>query len=243
MRKYRRLVPALGLVLATAYGCADEEPTDPESPTDPAPASPEPGFDFASVQKVESTPELVAKGKEVFSTRCFACHGAEGEGKVGMGPALASKTFLSAASDEMLAKTIAEGRAGTTMIPWKSALQKDEFLGLIAYIRSLAEHEPAELDERPLDGDAAKGEELYRSICARCHGNSGSGYAESSSGTGIGRKGFLDVASNGYIRYLVKHGKSQTQMRPFEKGAPTAVANLEDKEIDSIIAYLREKAW
>ena len=241
MGKYICTTAVLGLLFAG--GCDDGNKSSDAAKAPAKAAQKSDSYDPSAVTKIETSPSLVAAGKEVFSTRCFTCHGNDGEGKVGMGPALASETFLAAASDEMLAKTVADGRPGTTMIPWKGALKKDEFMGVLAYIRSMAEHEPATLDEKPLAGDTKKGEQLYRSICARCHGNSGAGYSEASSGTGIGRKGFLDSASNGYIRYLVKHGKSQTQMRPFEKGAPTAVANLKDEEIDSVIAYLREKAW
>lgn len=187
--------------------------------------------------------ENIAAGKALFDGRCVSCHGAGGEGRIGMGPALASKSFLEAASDEMLLTTITKGRTGTTMVPWEGAMTRDEIGQVGAYIRSLAEHEPAELDESPLQGKSEMGEDLYRSICARCHGNNGGGYSESSSGTGIGRKVFLDVVSDGYIRHIVKHGKSGTKMRPFEEGAPTAVANLTDVEIDSIIAYLRGQAW
>lgn len=193
--------------------------------------------------KVDMSADNVKKGEEVFNGRCVSCHGPGGEGKIGMGPALASQSFLEAASDEMLMTTVLKGRVGTTMIPWEGAMTHEEVGQVVSYLRSLAPHEAVELDESPLQGEAEMGEDLYRSICARCHGNSGAGYSESSSGTGIGRKAFLDVASDGYIRHIAKHGKSGTKMRPFEEGAPTAVANLTDVEIDSIIAYLRAQAW
>lgn len=201
------------------------------------------GGSGGTLGEVTMTAENIATGKEVFDGRCVSCHGAGGEGRIGMGPALASKSFLEAASDEMLLTTIVKGRAGTTMIPWEGAMTRDEIGQVASYIRSLADHELAELDESPLQGKAEMGEELYRAICARCHGNNGGGYSESSSGTGIGRKVFLDVVSDGYIRHIVKHGKSGTKMRSFEEGAPAAVANLTDVEIDSIIAYLRGQAW
>jgi len=194
----------------------------------------------AGTQIKEANPE---QGKEIYSSKCAACHGAKAEGRIGIGPSLASKTFLEAASDEMLAATIKKGRSGTTMIPWGTVLGETDVRSIIAYIRSTTPHEPAQLDESPLKGSAESGKEIFSGICARCHGSSGAGYQESSSGTGIGRTAFLNSVSNGYLRYIIKHGKSLTQMRPFDSSAPTAVANLGDAEIDNVIAYLRSSAW
>jgi mono/diheme cytochrome c family protein len=193
--------------------------------------------------EVHITPETVARGQAVFNERCTSCHGPGATGRIGLGPALASKSFLEAADDKMLLTTIGNGRAGTTMVPWKTTLRSDDIANVVAYIRSTVPHERVELNEAPLDGEPSMGEDLYRSICAKCHGASGAGYSESSSGTGIGRYAFLSTASNGYIRHIAKHGKTGTKMRPFDSGAPTAVANLNDSEIDSVIAYLRQRAW
>ena len=66
---------------------------------------------------------------------------------------------------------------------------------------------------------------------------------ESANGTGIGRAGFLDSVSNGYLRYVIKHGKSSTPMRPFAAGSKVAVANLSDSQIEDVIAFLRAGAW
>lgn len=207
------------------------------------PAAPEPVVEEPIPTTMTSTPEKIAEGKEIFETRCFSCHGKDGMGKMGLGPAVASETFLAAASDKMLLETVAKGRPGTTMIPWRTAMTAAQIQATVAYLRSMTPHEKAELDESPLKGDIETGEKTYRSICGSCHGSSGAGYSEAGSGTGIGRSAFLDTVSNGYIRYLVNHGKSGTQMKPFEKRATTAVANLSPSEIDSVIAYLRAKAW
>ncbi len=186
---------------------------------------------------------VASEGEKVYNTMCVACHGPAGVGKVGIGPRLASETFLEAASDEMLVKTVTLGRAGTTMPPWGASLSEREIHAIVGYLRGLVPHELAVLDESPLKGDTTAGAATYQAICGRCHGKAGAGYQESSSGTGIGRSAFLDTVSNGYMRHLVKHGKSNTQMRPFDSKAPTAVANLSDTEIDNVITYLRSRAW
>jgi cytochrome c oxidase cbb3-type subunit 3 len=191
---------------------------------------------------VENDPARVAKGKSEF-VACGACHGAEGEGRQGIGPRLNSKTFLAAASDDFLVRTISQGRAGTTMIPWGASYQADDIQSLVAYIRSLNPVPAATLNEAPLSGDATRGAEIYSTICVACHGRTGAGYQETANGTGIGRTAFLDSVSDGFLRYIIKHGKSGTQMRPFATDSKVAVANLTDQQIDDVIAHLRSNSW
>lgn len=234
------------IVLASGCGEAGSGSKKPGTDLAKAPLSREKGVApprwVKAKREVTLSDEKIAKGKALFAA-CAACHGTAGEGKVGTGPRLASKSFLEAAGDDFLKKTISEGRAGTTMIAWKNSYSPEQIEALVAYIRSLLPTEPAELNEAPLRGDSARGGKIFSKVCAKCHGRNGAGYQESSSGTGIGRKAFLETASNGYLRYILKHGKSLTPMRPFDKNEPTAEANLTDQEIDDIIAYLRANAW
>lgn len=192
---------------------------------------------------VAATPARIEEGAELFLRNCVKCHGEDAGGRVGIGPSLRSETFLAAASDKMLLATISEGREGTTMTPWKLVLDTSAREALVAYIRSLTPHTPAKLDESPLRGDPEAGKPIFDGICARCHGRSGAGYIESSSGTGIGRKAFLSTVSDGFLRYMIVHGKSQTQMRGFDGDGPAVVANLEDQQVEDVIAYLRAHAW
>lgn len=215
-----------GVLVAGVAGC--EEPEQVPAPAKDTPIAPE---------------KLVEEGGKLYATNCVGCHGNEGEGRVGMGPRLASESFLAAASDEMLLATISKGRVGTTMAAWGNMLPPSQVEALAAYVRSMVPHERAKLDESPLGGDITAGEQVFSTICSMCHGRNGGGYIESSSGTGIGRKVFLDEVSNGYLRYIIKNGKTQTQMKSFREGAPTAVANLTDKQIEDVIAYMRENAW
>ncbi len=194
------------------------------------------------MREVQNDPKLVAQGKALFGT-CAGCHGATGAGTIGVGPKLNSKTFQAAASDDMLIRTIEKGRKGTTMVPFGANYKKEQIYALVAYIRSLTPTQPAALNEAPLAGDAAKGGTVFRDVCSGCHGRNGAGYQETSNGTGIGRWAFLSNASNGYLRYMIKNGKSGTAMRPFSKGSKVAVANLNNKQIDDVITYLRKNAW
>ena len=191
---------------------------------------------------VQTSAKNVELGKATFGL-CMACHGEDATGRIGIGPRLASKSYLAAASDDFLAGTIKNGRSATTMIPFSAVLNDQQVEAVIAYLRSLEPVEPAVLDESELAGVAQNGERIFRSVCSGCHGRSGAGYQETANGTGIGRKAFLDSASNGFLRYIVSHGKSQTKMRGFAAWNVTAVANLSDQEIDDTLAYLRANAW
>ncbi len=195
-----------------------------------------------NVRTVEVSTRAVATGKVLFGT-CAACHGQDAQGRIGVGPRIASASYLAAASDPFLLDTIREGRAGTTMVAWKDRFDDSQIEALVAYLRSLHDVEPAELDESPLTGDAANGAKVFRTICSGCHGRSGGGFQETAHGTGIGRRAFLESASNGFIRYVVAHGKTQTAMRGFSEESKTAVANLTPQEIDDTIVYLRESSW
>lgn len=191
---------------------------------------------------IDADAASVAKGKALFAA-CGACHGAQGEGRQGMGPRLNSETFLAAASDDFLVRTISQGRAGTTMIGWGAAYPAEAIQSMVAYLRSLNPTPAAALNEAPLNGDAARGSNLYASVCAGCHGRTGAGYQETANGTGIGRAAFLDSVSDGFMRYIIKHGKSGTPMRPFDQTSKVAVANLTDQQVDDVIAHLRAQSW
>lgn len=188
------------------------------------------------------TEEQVAKGQELFAT-CAGCHGTEGEGKVGVAPRLNSDSYLAVVDNQFLVDTIKDGRTGTNMIAWGPMLGDDGVDAVVAYIRNWQTKDGETLEDAPLTGSIEDGGQLFKDICARCHGRSGAGYSEAGSGTGIGRKAFLDQANDALLRGIIKKGKDNTAMRPFDGSSPVAVADLTEEQIDGIIKYLRANAW
>jgi len=183
---------------------------------------------------------IAKKGKKVFDANCVACHQPDAIGKAGVAPSLISPQFLSITLDKFLFETISKGRTGTAMPAWGDQLGKKKIKAVIAYLRSHAKgsNRSAEVDaERQSMGNAKLGKVWFQEICANCHGIYGQGYAADGSGPGIGRPGFLRLASDGFIRETIKHGRDNTRMRPF--GGPAGIANLNDSEIDDVIKYMR----
>lgn len=103
---------------------------------------------------LQPTPELVAKGKELFSLQCAVCHGAQGKGD---GPGAAAlnpkpRDFTSGywrygGGVARVFKTIGEGSPGTAMASFSNLSVKERF-ALAHYVRSLG---PKLEEEKPED--------------------------------------------------------------------------------------------
>jgi cytochrome c oxidase cbb3-type subunit 3 len=92
----------------------------------------------------------VERGGQLYATHCAECHGENGEGGKGTGvafsrkrahdivpPALNNSAFLAAASDEMIRRTLQEGRKGTPMQSYlKQGLSGQQINDLVSYVRS-----------------------------------------------------------------------------------------------------------
>lgn len=98
----------------------------------------------------EHTTTLVAMGAELYELNCTACHGIDGEG--GIGPALNSQEFLTAAKDDQITAIISVGIPGSLMsayaLDFGGPLTAEEIDGLTAYLRSWEEDAPENPDWR-----------------------------------------------------------------------------------------------
>lgn len=231
-----RLLIVTGL-LTILLGCQQSEP-----PADSKSA--------AVSGKVEQRPEdsaappvidpaLASAGEQLYNQNCIFCHQADAIGKPGFAPSLTNKEFLSVASVKFLLSTIRDGRAGTGMPPF-AHLGRKNIEAIVAYLRSHATlpDRAAVVDAQPhTQGDPRLGKLWFDQICLTCHGPDGNGYVAGGTGTAIGKAGFLNQVSDGFIRTTIKEGRSNTRMLGFT--GPEAMAALSDREIDDIIAYLR----
>ena len=111
---------------------------------------------------------------------------------------------------------------------------------IVTFLRSHTQlkNVSAQVDKQPdAHGDPRLGKQWFDYICSTCHGVAGDGYIAGGTGTAIGKPGFLNKVSDGFIRTTIKDGRSNTRMLGFH--GPEGLANLSDREIDDIIVYLR----
>ena len=196
-------------------------------------------FVFLSLITLSVAAENVQQGEQLYNQNCVFCHQADAIGKPGIAPSLTNKELLAYAADDFFLKTITGGRPGTGMMPF-AHLKEENIRSIIAFLRSHSDapNIAAEIDAQPdAHGDPRLGEQWFMQICSTCHGVNGDGYIAGGTGTAIGKSGFLDNVSDGFIRITIKEGRSNTRMLGFT-GA-SGLANLSDQEIDDIIVYLR----
>ena len=188
-----------------------------------------------------STAAGAPDGERLYQTHCASCHGDKGNG--GVGVPLALPAFLEGVDDTFLHQTIRLGRPGRVM-PAFTKLSDAQIDATVGHIRNWSgKGEPA-FPDKPASGDLKKGQILYASHCASCHGNNGEG----GKGTGVtfSRKrdfpiiapalnnpGFLAAASDAMIRHTLKNGRAGTPMRSFlEQG-------LTETDIEDLVSYVR----
>lgn len=228
---------ALGaLIVGSLFITACDKPTDSAKQTQQKPDA---------TKVVEALPVIdpqhAAEGKRLYEQNCIFCHQPDAIGKPGIAPSLRNPEFLSVASNKFLLSTIRDGRAGTGMPPY-SHMGKQKIEAIVAYLRSHAKltDRSAAVDAQPASqGDARLGKLWFDQLCLTCHGTNGDGYAAGGTGTAIGKAGFLSKVSDGFIRTTINEGRSNTRMLGFLGAGPSRMADLSEREIDDIIAYLR----
>jgi len=148
------------------------------------------------VMTIPPSPDLLALGREIYSSRCAGCHGENGDGN---GPAA---TFLSPRprnftlgifkfrttpsgslpTDGDLYRTVTRGVRWTAMPSWHELPDKER-IAVVAFIKTFSSRwkderpeTPAALGEPPAATPelVARGKDLYRKAeCSRCHGEDG----------------------------------------------------------------------
>ena len=114
-------------------------------------------------------------GQQLYDSHCAVCHGANGNG--GVGVPLALPDFQYGVTDDFLAKTIRHGRPGRVM-PAFPYLSDSEISTLVKHIRQWAPGKPIAPPKKKIIGNLNHGKELYAKHCASCHGASLEGQPE-----------------------------------------------------------------
>lgn len=95
--------------------------------------------------------ESLAKGKEIFTNACVACHKADGGGQIG--PNLTDEYWINGGGIKNVFRTISEGgREGKGMVPWKSNIKPSDIQKVASYVLSLQGTKPA--GAKPAEAEA-----------------------------------------------------------------------------------------
>ncbi len=187
-------------------------------------------------------PSMAApNGALLYGRNCASCHGARGDG--GIGVPLALPSFQASISDDYLRKTIEHGRPGRIM-PAFSSLSRSEVDAIVQHIRTWNKGAVAQFDGQPIKGNPLRGKQLFGQYCAACHGANGEG----AKGTGVTfsrprdlpimapalhNAGFLASAPDAMIKATLIKGRAGTPMQSFLK------QGLTEKDIDDVVSHVR----
>lgn len=151
--------------------------------------------------KPELTPELLERGKSVYSENCAACHGVNGDGRGDAAAFLLPKprNFVQAnyrlrstapgnlPTDVDLFRAVSLGMPGTPMPPWRVNLSDDDRWAVVEFTKRFSprfadtnedRHAVVSLGTPPSRNEAnlAEGKILYTKMaCVTCHGETGRG--------------------------------------------------------------------
>jgi cbb3-type cytochrome c oxidase subunit III len=190
---------------------------------------------------VQPEPALSVRGNSVrgdslFYNLCSRCHGRYGEGD--LGPAILNRDFLAAATDGFLFETISRGREHTPMFGWTrqaragKKLVASDIHDVTAFMR--AAPRPDFLPAGASAGNPASGQNLFRELCAECHGETGEG----KKAPALHNQEFLGAATNGYLLATITLGRRGTPMPSWGAGSQQH-RRLTAVERRDLIAFIR----
>lgn len=182
-----------------------------------------------------------ANGEELYLENCAICHGNQGKG--GMGIPLAISSFLDSASNDYLKKTIRLGRPERIMpsFYWMSDTQIE---AIIQYISSWRESAAPVWSNMTIKGDVAKGNAIFTTHCASCHGSQGQGGKGSGmrfsrprdlpiTAPALNNQGFLNSVTDEMLQHIITNGRKDTPM-------PSAsTLGLKPQDITNLVSFIR----
>ena len=182
------------------------------------------------------TPEQSERAAANYQKYCALCHGSDREGHANdHAPSLKSKSLFESGVPHSILRPLSYGREGTAMAGYLDEiggpLTLDETWDLTYWLFWQSGATRVRLGEGPVAGDIKRGETLFASECASCHGKEGEGVTAPA----LWNPSFLAHNKDEFIRYAIRHGRENTPMQAFED-------KLSSDDIDSITAFLRSKA-
>lgn len=210
--------------------------------------------------------DTAVHGRDLFTTSCAACHGADARGLEFMGKDLVTSDFVARLSDDDLRKFVIEGRVARPLsMPPRGGhpdLGDDDIGQIVVYLRGMQDPRrmpdlPAPVVTGPSEeqqkaalaaagGDAelaefiASGDKLFHTTCVACHGKGGVG-VKGNGAVLVGNEFVRSLDDDGLLAFI-KQGrgpsdpKNKSGVQMPPKGGNPA---LSDDDILDIVAYLR----
>jgi cytochrome c oxidase cbb3-type subunit 3 len=188
-------------------------------------------------------PNEVVEFRALYASNCAGCHGREGRGGAAIG--LADPVYLAIADDKAVRETVAAGVRGTAMPAFAQSaggMLTDAQIDVITSgIRSWSR--PGVLDgANPPSrvarsaGDPRRGEAVFGTYCAACHGARGEGGPK---GSAVANDSFLALVSDQGLRTVVITGRPDLRAPDWRgnvQGRP-----MTDEEITDVVAWLASR--
>jgi cytochrome c oxidase cbb3-type subunit 3 len=197
---------------------------------------------FVALLFARPGPGALVDGDLLYQQHCAVCHGADGNG--GVGVPLNLPDFLAIASDDYLRATVREGRPGRVM-PAFTAFDQDTVDAIVGHVRAWSGQAVPEYPANPISGRADRGSKLFAAHCASCHGDKGQGGV----GTGVtfsrpreaqimapalNNSGFQSSVSDAMLKATLLRGREGTPMPSL------AALGLREADADDLVAFLRQ---
>jgi cytochrome c oxidase cbb3-type subunit III len=189
----------------------------------------------------ELRPEEVKDFAVLYRDNCSGCHGHDGQG--GAALALSNPVYLAIADDETIRRVTSTGVPGASMPAFArkagGTLTDDQIGVLVREIRARWSQPaalggvtpPAYRSDGP--GEAVRGEQIYRTFCASCHGPEGKGGPKGSS---IVDGSYLALVSDQALRTTVIAGRPDIG-HPDWRG-DGAGRSLSSQAVSDVVAWL-----
>ena len=177
--RYRHLI-ALGAVIASSLALADTHAARAQqlpaggNPTSPGQRGRIGGAGIGAYPVREpGDPAVIERGRNIYSTNCAFCHGADTRGA--SGPSLLrSAIVLDDKNGELIGPVVQAGRPDRGMP--KFPLTSDQVADLATFLHSFTVAGYDTSRQRPATivvGNAAAGEAVFKTKCASCHSTTG----------------------------------------------------------------------
>lgn len=193
----------------------------------------------ASYKEILASPKMMdfthSVGKVLFADNCAACHGAGGQGKIGMFPNLVDDAWLWGGSVDEIHTTISGGRHGF-MPSFRNTFTKPQLDQVAEYVLSLSGHK---VDQQLAD----KGRALFQGQgggCYLCHGKDAKGRKSQGSANLTdsiwtiadipGQK--TEAGKRAAIKHVILNG--------VQRRMPTWKGRLSDTEIKLLTVYVHD---